>query len=145
MRLLQFCWLLIFIFYLNWENAWASYLGFFFIGLAAIWLVIQFYALTMYPRLLEPSFKEAQKNGLAMLGAYPILTLLITILAALLLFLGVIIPLVGLALSFSFTALLLNNTTDQIIKDVRKRQDDWKEEKDEWGLDDESLENDKNG
>ncbi len=130
-------------FYSTIEAGWAASLSFFFIGLTVMWSIIQLYALALYPRLVRPSLKEALKNGLALVGSYPLLTLFMAILSFGFL-IAVVIPLISAVLSFCAIAMLVNATTEAVIKDIRRKRGDDEEtdkkkvsEIQEWRLDDE--------
>lgn len=109
------------VFYLQLTTAWAPTAGMFFVGLGIIWGVLQLLALSLYPRLVKPDFKLAQKNSMAMLGMKPVLLLGITVISAILLAVGALIPLIFLLFVISIIALLFSITTDEILKSLEDK------------------------
>jgi len=55
-------------FYSGLQTGWSVYASMFFIGLLVAWLLTQAFALTMYPRLIEPGFKMATKNAMVIVA-----------------------------------------------------------------------------
>lgn len=107
-------------FYFQMTAAWAPTAGMFFVGLNIIWGVLQLLALSLYPRLVKPDFRLAQKNAMAIIGMKPALLLGVTAVTLILLVVSAFIQLQLLFLLFvvSIVALLFSITTDEILKAV---------------------------
>lgn len=107
-------------FYFQMTVAWAPTAGMFFVGLSIIWGVLQLLALSLYPRLVKPDFKLAQKNSMAMIGMKPGLMLGITAITLIFLVISAFIQLQLLFLLFvvSIVALLFSVTAHEILKSV---------------------------
>jgi hypothetical protein len=111
------------VFYTRFDTVWSRYVTLGFLGLASVWVIIQLYALTIYPRLETPNFIEAQKNALGILIAQPFLTMCVIALAASLFIIGMIMPFFMATLIITYMGLLLNMTTEAVIRDIRNQQD----------------------
>ncbi len=104
-------------FYNQLEATWSGFVSLFFVGLLAVWLLSQIYALTFYPKLVKPSFKLATKNAIALLVMQPLPVLLIAAFSLLLAVTGIFtIPFLGALLIISLIATLVNMTTHHILK-----------------------------
>lgn len=109
------------VFYFRVQASWGSMVSMFLFGVAVVWGVIQLLALSLYPRLITPGFKLAQKNALALAGMQPMLLLAIIVLTAVIIFLGIIVPLVMALLTISLVALLFSITTSELLKWAEKK------------------------
>jgi hypothetical protein len=104
-------------FYNNLKTTWGGYLTLFFAGLFFAWLLVQLFALTLYPRLETPGFKLATRNALAILALKPIPVLVTAVLALVLAVVGIVIIPVGLFIAIALIATLINMTTRHILKE----------------------------
>ena len=105
-------------FYGNLEASWSVYPSMLFFGILLAWVLTQAFALTMYPRLVEPSFKLASRNALVIIAKQPLPVLFVGFLSIVMIILGYIVRPVGWFVSIAFIATLLNMATRKILKDI---------------------------
>ncbi len=103
-------------FYQNLQTTWSIYPLMLFVGLFLTWLLTQLFALTMYPRLIEPGFKMATINALAIIAKQPLPILFTGLLTLVFAIAGIIIIPVGWFISAALIATLLNMTTRKILQ-----------------------------
>ena len=106
------------VFYLNLGANWSGYVSMFFFGLTLTWILIQLFALTLYPRLVEPGFRVASRNALALIAGHPIAILFAGILSIAFIVFGLVIPPLGWFGSLAIVVMITNMTTHLIIKDT---------------------------
>lgn len=105
-------------FYRSFEASWSVYPSMLFFGILLAWVLTQAFALTMYPRLMEPGFKLATRNALVIIAKQPIPVLFVAFLCLAMIALGYVVRPVGWFVSIAFIATLLNMTTRKILKDM---------------------------
>ncbi len=87
----------------------------FFAVLMLLWLLLQLFALTIYPRLEVPTLGIALQQAGLLILTQPAVTILATLLVLILVVVGWWLPIVGLSLSFSAIAVLANQTTRHLL------------------------------
>jgi hypothetical protein len=110
-------------FYLNLEASWSRYVAIFFTGLFMTWLLVQLFALAMYPRLIEPGFKLATRNALALLAQNPIAIIFAGFLVLIFSVGGIALLPLGWFGSVAIVVMLLQTTTHLILKDTLAAQE----------------------
>jgi hypothetical protein len=102
-------------FYAGIEASWAVVVRLFIASLAISWAVLQLVALALYPRLVEPSFKLALRNGAVIVGRHPLPIIILVAIALILLIISVFFQALGVLVTFSVIAVLTNNVVEAIV------------------------------
>lgn len=106
-------------FYRGFQTNWGIYLSLFFVGITIVWSIVQLLTLPLYPKMITPSFRVAQKNALALIGLRPFPVLGCVLFAVIISVIGFITS-VGLAIFALFMiALCANFTTVEILKETQ--------------------------
>ena len=104
-------------FYNRLQVNWGIYLTLFFIGLFLTWLLVQIFALTLYPRLETPGFRLATRNAMAIMAMRPLPVLITGFLAIVFAAAGMAIIPVGIFMAVVLIATLINMTTRHILRE----------------------------
>jgi uncharacterized membrane protein YesL len=113
-------WVLIFVnirFYGNLDAAWALIFRSLIISAAIIWGGMQLYVFPLLIRQEDPSLRLAYRNGLVLMGAQPILTILLFLVVIVLLLISVRLTIPLLVLTFALIALLANRAVAEALKE----------------------------
>lgn len=124
-------------FYNSLDATWSVYAGMLFVGILVAWLLTQAFALTLYPRLIEPGFKLATKNAMVIIAKYPATILVVGLISLVLSVAGIIIIPVGWFAAVALIATLLNMTTRKALKDTLAPDGEEVEEDESWNIPDE--------
>ncbi|OQY46956.1 MAG: hypothetical protein B6242_06350 [Anaerolineaceae bacterium 4572_78] len=115
-------------FYLNVEAGWGIIIAFFFVGFTMTWIILQIFALTLYPKLESPSFLLAIRNAMIIVSTRPVPTLSVMGILAMIFILGnmqflffFFIVLFVLNL-LAFMALLVNITTVEVLAESQSEE-----------------------
>lgn len=103
------------------EASWASFLRLFILSMTIFWLLLQLVTLTLYPRLVEPSFKLAIRNASVVTARHPLAILTLMIAIGLIFGVTIVFPALLLLISFSTIALLTNNVIDVLVTQELER------------------------
>ena len=109
-------------FYAGVEASWAVIVRLFIASLAISWVVLQLIALALYPRLVEPSFKLALRNGAVIVGRHPLPIIALVGIALILLIISVFFQALGVLVTFSVIAVLTNNMVEVIVSQELDRK-----------------------
>ena len=103
-------------FYSSLNTTWSVYASMLFSGILIAWLLTQAFALTMYPRLIEPGFKLASRNAMVIIAKHPMAVLFAGALSLGFAAAGIVFVPLGWFGSAAIIATLLNMTTRLALK-----------------------------
>ena len=104
------------VFYNNFGTQWATMALVVVLGLTMFWGVLQLFALAIYPRLEEPSFKLVTRNATILFGRYPLVGLLLAAIVVLIAIVSFFAQLLVLLGTFSMIAIITNRMVEAMIK-----------------------------
>jgi hypothetical protein len=102
-------------FYASIDASWTVIVRLFIFSLSVCWIVLQLIVLPLYPRLVEPSFKLALRNAAVIVGRYPLPIIVLLVVVAVLTVVSILFSALAVLVTFSFIAVLANNTVDVIV------------------------------
>ena len=105
-------------FYDSMTTAWSPWLATLFTGLLFTWALTQLFALTMYPRLIEPGFRLASKNALAMFAQHPIPIIFAAFLSLVIVVTSLRFTPVGWFGATALITLIIQTTTHLILQEM---------------------------
>ncbi|MDX1520035.1 MAG: hypothetical protein R3264_00230 [Anaerolineae bacterium] len=109
-------------FYAGFVGQWALVVGMLMVALLTLWLVLQVIVLAIYPRLDEPGFRLALRNGLIITGRNPLaMTVLVAIMAAVV-FISTIFPAMFIIISIVLIVAIANRIVDEAVVQELKRE-----------------------
>jgi hypothetical protein len=109
-------------FYGRMGTQWAALAQMFTVALAIFWIILQLVALAFYPRLVDPSFKLAELNGLIAIGRYPHFVFVLLILIVLILAATFFMQVLLLLGAFAMIAVVANRVVDAVVKKEKQRR-----------------------
>jgi uncharacterized membrane protein YesL len=103
-------------FYVSIEAEWAVILQLFFLGLLAIWLILQLMMLALYPRLKTSKYWSILPQAGALLSRYPGVIFVMVVLVAVIIGLSARFPFIVLFLTFCTITVLTNRFVEAVFK-----------------------------
>jgi hypothetical protein len=107
-------------FYGNFNTQWSKVMQILLLAFTIFWLLLQLVALPMYPRLQEPGFRLALRNGIVAMGQFPLITFVLLFLVAIMVIAASLFPFFAFMGAGSLTAVLANRTVEAIVARAAK-------------------------
>ncbi|OGO20573.1 MAG: hypothetical protein A2Z14_15985 [Chloroflexi bacterium RBG_16_48_8] len=96
----------------------------FFISIAIFWMVLQEFALTVYPRLEKPGIRNTLSFAAQIILRWPIPALSATFISLCFCLISFFIPILPILITFSFIAVLANRAMAEILAEDSRRKGD---------------------
>ena len=109
-------------FYAGFQTQWAPIAQMFIISLTIFWAILQLVTLPLYPRLEEPSFRIALRNAAILVGRYPLVILVLVIMAVLIGVISSLFPVLAFLGVMSLIAVVANRMVGAIVDRELERE-----------------------
>lgn len=103
-------------FYSSFRAQWALIMQVLFLSLTVFWTILQLIILPLYPRLSEPSFKLALRNGAIVMGRYPLVIFVLVVFVVLIVLLAFLFPPIAFLIALVAIAAMANRTVEAAVE-----------------------------